>query len=178
MTEVYYHRREISYERLKAMLSKLSSTDFGGMHIFVYGSTFASDSNIRALESNCETGVNLLYSGPMLRGLMRLVPLPKARVFSFEVKNHSKIQDIFFTLNEFLWIHYLFVYDVDYKKVKKALSSNHENSTTAKGILTSKFIVYSVHTDASDFDDGSGIAEEILVNRPKSRDALAVLGVP
>ena len=173
MTEVYYHRREISYERLKAVLSKLSSTDFGEMYIFAYGSTFVSDSNIRAFEA----GVNLLYTGPMFRGLMRLVPLPKARVFSFEVKNHSKIQDIFFALNEFLWIHYLFVYDVDYKKVKKALSSNHENSTTAKGILASKFIVYSVHTDASDFDDGSGISEEILVNRPKSRDALAVLGV-
>lgn len=86
MAEVYYHRREISYERLKAALSKLSSTDFGEMCIFAYGSTFASDSNIRALESNCGAGVSLLYSGPMSWGLMRLVPLPKARVFSFEVK--------------------------------------------------------------------------------------------
>ena len=177
MTEVYYHRREISYERLKTVLSKLSSTDFGGMHIFAYGSTFAFDSNIRALESKCGSGVNLLYSGPMFRGLMRLVPLPKARVFSFEVKNHSKIQDIFSALNEFLWIRYLFVYDVDYKEVKKALSSNHENLTNVEGILKSDFIVYSVHTDAADFDDGSGIAEEILVNRPNSRDALTVLGI-
>ena len=177
MTEVYYHRREISYEHLKAVLSKLSSTDFGEMHIFAYGSTFVFESNIRALENNFGASVNLLYSGPMFRGLMRLVPLPKARVFSFEVKDHSKIQDLFSALNEFLWIHYLFVYDVDYKKVKKALASNHENLRNAEGILTSEFIVYSVHTDAPDFDDGSGIAEEILVNRPKSRDALAVLGV-
>ena len=177
MTEVYYHRREISYERLKAVLSKLSSTDFGGMHIFAYGSTFASDSNIRALESNRGAGVNLLYSGPMFRGLMRLVPLPKARVFSFEVKNHSKIQDIFSALYEFLWIHYLFVSKVDYEKVKKALSSNCENLRNAQETLKSDFIVYSVHTNAADFDDGSGIAEEILVNRPNSRDALTVLGI-
>ena len=108
---------------------------------------------------------------------MRLVPLPKARVFSFEVKDHSKIQDLFSALNDFLWIHYLLAYDVDYKTVKKALSSNHENLRNAKRILTSEFIVYSVHTDASDFDDGSGFAEEILVNRPKSRDALVVFGV-
>ena len=76
-----------------------------------------------------------------------------------------------------MWIHYLFVHDVDYKTVKKALSSNCENLRNAEEILKSEFIVYSVHTDAADFEDGSGIAEEILVNRPNSRDALTVLGI-
>ena len=89
-----------------------------------------------------------------------MVPLPKARVFSFEVKDHSKIQNLFSALNEFLWIHYLFVHDVDYKTVKKALSSNCENLRNAEEILKSEFIVYSVDTDAADFEDGSGIAEE------------------
>lgn len=177
MTEVYYHRREISYERLKVLLSKLSSTNFGGTHIFAYGFTHVFDSNIRALENNFGAGINLLYTGSMFRGLMRLIPLPKARVFSFEIADHSKIKDFFFALNEFLWIHYLFVSEVDYEKVKTALSSNCENLRNAEKILKSNFIVYSVNTDAWDFDDGSGIAEEILVNKPNSRDVLTVLGI-
>ena len=176
MPEVYYHRREISYEHLKALLSKLSSVDFGDLRIFSYGSTFTFSSNIRALENTFESGVNLLYGGPMFGGLMRLIPLPKARVFSFEVKDHSKIRDLFFALNEFLWIYYLFVSEVDYDKVKRALSSNHVHLSSAEGILTSGFVVYSVHMDAQDFDDGSGIAEQVFVNKPTSRDALAVFG--
>lgn len=176
MPEVYYHRKEISYEHLKALLSKLSSADFGDLHIFSYGSTFKSYSDIRVLENRFEGGVNLLYSGSMFGGLMRLIPLPKARVFSFELKDHSKILDLFFALNEFLWIHYLFVSEVDYEKVKGALSSNHAYLRSAEGILESGFVVYSVHMDAWDFDDGSGIAEQILANKPTSRDALAVFG--
>lgn len=142
MPEVYYHRREISYEHLKALLSKLSSADFGDLRIFSYGSTFTFFSNIRALENTFESGVNLLYGGPMFGGLMRLIPLPKARVFSFEVKDHSKIRDLFFALNEFLWIYYLFVSEVDYDKVKRALSSNHVHLSSAEGILTSGFVVF------------------------------------
>ena len=107
---------------------------------------------------------------------MRLIPLPKARVFSFEIKDHSKILDLFFALNEFLWIHYLFVSEVDYEKVKGALSSNHAYLRSVEGTLASEFVLYSVHMDAYDFDDGSGIAEQVLANKPKSRDALAVFG--
>ena len=139
MTEVHFRRNKITYERANALLSKLSSIKLEEHHVFAYGTTHQSYTSINALESRFKDSVKLLYSGPMLKGVWRLVPLPKPRIFSFELEEHSRIKDIFLELQLFINVSFLFISNVDYEKIKKILSANFFYMEGIEKVVTADF---------------------------------------
>lgn len=173
MTEVYFRRNKITYERANTLLSKLSSIKLEEPHVFAYGTTHESYTIINTLESKFKGGFKLLYSGPMLKGIWRLVPLPKPRMFSFELDDLSKIKDIFLELQLFINISFLFISREDYQKIKKLLSADFLYMEGIEKVATADFFAYSLDTDAPDVENG--IAEEIVASKPVSRDILKIL---
>lgn len=173
MTEVHFHRNKITYKRANTLLSKLSSIKLEESHVFAYGTTHESYTSINTLESKFKGSVKLLYSGPMLKGVWRLIPLPKPRIFSFELEELSKIKDIFLELQLFINISFLFISRVDYEKIKNLLSTDFLYMEGIEKVVTADFFVYSLDTDAPDVENG--IAEEIIASKPVSRDILKIL---
>lgn len=172
MPEVYFHRKAVTYRRAKAILSRLFSINFQGFQTFVYEST--SEPLTGTTEDRFLGNFSWVHGESGLWNLLNLIPRSKSSSSLSSINSQSKISDPYF-LDIYARVSYLLVSDVDYKIVKKVISSDFKLGIEIEGIESANFVIYSVDTDAPDLE--TGIAEEVVSSDSVSRDILSILGI-
>ena len=171
MPDVYFHREAVTYEHAKVVLSRLFSTVFKGLKIFVYES--ASEQSADMEKDRFIGNFSWIPGESRFWNLLNLIPRSKSPSSLFEVKDHSKISDPFF-LDMHAHISYLLVSEIDCKIVKKIICSEFELEIEVKEIEEIKFVIYSVDKNAPDLE--TGIAEEVVSSNSASLDIMSILG--
>ena len=172
MPEVYFHRKAVTYRQTKAILSRLFSINFKGFQAFVYES--ASESFTSTIEDRFLGNFSWVHGESGLWNLLNLIPRSKSSSSLFAINSESKISDPYF-LDIYARVSYLLVSEIDYKIVKKVISSDFELGIEVKGIESANFVIYSVDTDAPDLE--TGIAEEVVSSDSATRDILSILDI-
>ena len=73
--------REVEIGRVNTILEKMAQPNFEGFSIFAFGYTHAS--NLADIPKKLNGAVSLLHQGAGVKGIWRIVPLPKPKSFSF-----------------------------------------------------------------------------------------------
>ena len=172
MPEVYFHRKAVTYRQTKAILSRLFSINFKGLQAFVYES--ASEPFTGTIEDRFLGNFSWVHGESGLWNLLNLIPRSKSSSSLFAINSESKISDPYF-LDIYARVSYLLVSEIDYKIVKKVISSDFDLGIEVKGIESANFVIYSVDTDAPDLE--TGIAEEVVSSDSATRDILSILDI-
>ena len=172
MPEVYFHRKASTCEHAKVVLSRLFSTTFKDLKIFVYKST--SEPFTGTKEDRFIGNFSWIPGESRFWNLLNLIPRSKSPSSIFEVKDSSKISDPFF-LDMHARVSYLLVAEIDHKIVKKVICSEFDLGIDVKEIEETKFAIYSIDKNAPDLE--TGVAEEVVSSNPASLDIMSVLGV-
>lgn len=99
--------REVEIGRVNSIVERLSRNELGSFSAFAFGSTHTP--NIELIARRLGPSVAILHEGPSVRGLWRLIPLPKPRLFSFQINDRDIIPSILESLNDYLLISFLLV---------------------------------------------------------------------
>ena len=172
MPEVYFHRKAVTYRQTKAILSRLFSINFKGFQAFVYESV--SEPFTGTIEDRFLGNFSWVHGESGLWNLLNLIPRSKSSSSLFAINSESKISDPYF-LDIYARVSYLLVSEIDYKIVKKVISSDFDLGIEVKGIESANFVIYSVDTDAPDLE--TGIAEEVVSSDSATRDILSILDI-
>ena len=150
---------------------KMAQPNFEGFSIFAFGYTHAS--NLADIPKKLNGAVSLLHQGAGVKGIWRIVPLPKPKSFSFSVHDNTKIRRLFELVDEFLLVSFLFASDKDGIFIEGALSDGCVDFHAFRSNLNNPHIFWCFDLDNQEFE--SGIAEYGYVSDDISSDVKAIL---
>ena len=154
-------------------LKRMSSSTLENFQVFAFGSTH-SINNLMEIPSTLNDSVDLIYKGPVVKGLWRLIPIPKPKEFAFVINDTSYISELFQLLDMFLLITFCIYRGSEKDKVVGLLSSGGGNPYKLEPILTRPFILYTFDLDAA---VESGMTEDVIVSEEVPENIRTILGI-
>ena len=118
--------------------------------------------------------VELIYKQSSLKGLWKLIPVPRSQEFAFVFNNTSFIFDVFLLLNEFLHITFLYAEALENDKIVSLLTSGCVDENKIETKLSEPFILHTFDLDSPEFE--SGLIEKLKVSEGIPSNFKEILG--
>ena len=165
--------REVEIGRVKTVLRRMSSTALEDFQAYAFGSSHTVN-NIVEIPTILNGAADLIYTGPVVKGFRRLVPIPKPKYFSYVINDNSCIFDLFNLLDFFLLITIVFAEATERDKIFNHVSTSDANPFKLETILSGPFILHTFDLDAA---VESGMTENVIVSEGVTENIRLILGI-
>ena len=165
--------REVEIGRIETVLRRMSCSALEDFQAFAFGSSHTIN-NMAEIPTTLNGAVDLIYTGPVVKGLWRLVPIPKPKYFSYVIKDNCCIYDLFHLLDCFPLITFVFAEATEKDKIINHVSSSDANPYKLETILSDPFILHTFDLDAA---VESGMTENVIVSDGVSENIKLILGI-